>query len=159
MDINELKKLINEEVKKIKLQEGVGMVPNPSDKYIVFLKTLTSIPSRELYNKYKIRGLDGIINSIKYMQTFSKVLEQATPIDITSPEGEKQLLSLAAESKVENDVIQTLEDLSMKDEYQQMIENFMKNIVSNSPTASPTDPTKISPEPQLPTTNPGRKIK
>ena len=145
MDIKELKKLI--QLEKDKLQE-VRIEPSSPDKHLVLLKTLISMPPGEIFNTYKIRGLDSIANTIRYMMQFSKILENTQGIDIKSPEGQKQLLSIVTDLNTKGKVIQTLEDVGMKDEFQEAIKEFIDNIVSNTPTVPP----------EIPKTNPARPL-
>lgn len=126
MDLKELKKLIKEEKKRIK--ESIGKDPVSSDEHIVFLKTLMSLPPNEIYKKFNIKGLEGIVNSVKYMKIVSDAISQAQPLDITQPEGETAFLEMISNPKVRNSLMQTVEDLSIKDEYQKLIEDFIDRL-------------------------------
>ena len=155
MDIKELKKLIAEEVQRtkskttLKEQETTRNIPSSQDPSLIVLKTLMSMPAGQIYEKYKVQGLDGVINSIKYMQNISKQLENTKPLNVLEPSSEQQFLKIISDPQTRNSIIQLMDDLAVKDEYQIVIEDFIDDLAATASTIVP-------PKKSLPQTNIGR---
>jgi hypothetical protein len=83
------------------------------------------------------------------MQNISKQLENTKPLNVLEPSSEQQFLKIISDPQTRNSIIQLMDDLAVKDEYQIVIEDFIDDLAA---TASTIVPSKKS----LPQTNIGR---